>query len=311
MKLSIKDFFSKGDQIGRKLRIWSHLLKKSLMKNFIFLCRIKIVLKVPSFFCLVNTADTKSPVSLDHSKMTPLPKRFLTSLVIISVSNMSCAILETFWYWGFSVKLILKPYLIMLRIIWLFVIFFQFSAVPLEKLHYRALEKDKAVALKKASGNFDKIITNISIKAIDELNWWLTEIPHARRNICLPDIDITIHTDASKIGWGETDGNNPTDDKLIEEKENHINYLELKAIYLAGTSYRRYWLGKKHIQVNSNNTTVIAYNNNMGGFVSEKMLRISKTSLARLHSRKHMDTSCSHSWKVEHCSRLYVQISQW
>ena len=185
-----------------------------------------------------------------------------------------------------------------------------FPTVPLEKLHYRALEKDKAVALKKASGNFDKIITNISIKAIDELNWWLTEIPHARRNIYLPDIDITIHTDASKIGWGETDGNNPTDDKLIEEKENHINYLELKAIYLAGTSYRRYWLGKKHIQVNSDNTTVIAYNNNMGGFVSEKMLRISKTSLALLHSRKHMDTSCSHSWKVEHCSRLYVQISQ-
>ena len=36
MKFSIKDFFSKCDQIRRKLRIWSHLLKKSLMKNFIF-----------------------------------------------------------------------------------------------------------------------------------------------------------------------------------------------------------------------------------------------------------------------------------
>ena len=36
MKFSIKDFFSKGDQIRRKLRIWSHLLKKSLMENFIF-----------------------------------------------------------------------------------------------------------------------------------------------------------------------------------------------------------------------------------------------------------------------------------
>ena len=35
-KLSIKDFFSKCDQIRRKLRIWSHLLKKSLMENFIF-----------------------------------------------------------------------------------------------------------------------------------------------------------------------------------------------------------------------------------------------------------------------------------
>ena len=35
-EVSIKDFFSKCDQIRRKLQIWSHLLKKSLMKNFIF-----------------------------------------------------------------------------------------------------------------------------------------------------------------------------------------------------------------------------------------------------------------------------------
>ena len=34
-KFSIKDFFSKCDQFRRKLRIWSHLLKKSLMENFI------------------------------------------------------------------------------------------------------------------------------------------------------------------------------------------------------------------------------------------------------------------------------------
>ena len=33
---SIKDFFSKFDQICRKLRIWSHLLKKSLMETLIF-----------------------------------------------------------------------------------------------------------------------------------------------------------------------------------------------------------------------------------------------------------------------------------
>ena len=36
MKFSIKDFFSKDDQIRRKLQIWSPLLKKSLMENFIF-----------------------------------------------------------------------------------------------------------------------------------------------------------------------------------------------------------------------------------------------------------------------------------
>ena len=42
MKLSIENFFSKCDQTGRRLRIWSHLLKKSLMENI---------------FCAVNYAE--------------------------------------------------------------------------------------------------------------------------------------------------------------------------------------------------------------------------------------------------------------
>ena len=41
MKISIKDFFSKRDQIRSFLLIWSHLLKKSLMENFIF-CAVEI-----------------------------------------------------------------------------------------------------------------------------------------------------------------------------------------------------------------------------------------------------------------------------
>ena len=36
MKFSIKDFFRKCYQIRSILRIWSYLLKKSLMENFIF-----------------------------------------------------------------------------------------------------------------------------------------------------------------------------------------------------------------------------------------------------------------------------------
>ena len=39
-EFSIKDFFSKCDQIRSFLRIiWSHLLKKTLMENFIF-CKV-------------------------------------------------------------------------------------------------------------------------------------------------------------------------------------------------------------------------------------------------------------------------------
>ena len=37
MKFCIDDFFGKCDQILRKNRIWSHLLKKSLMENFFFM----------------------------------------------------------------------------------------------------------------------------------------------------------------------------------------------------------------------------------------------------------------------------------
>ena len=36
MKFFIKDFYGKCDQIRSFLRIWSHLLHKSLMENFIF-----------------------------------------------------------------------------------------------------------------------------------------------------------------------------------------------------------------------------------------------------------------------------------
>ena len=41
IKFSIRDFFSKCDQIRRKLRIWSRLLKKSSMENFIFFVQLK------------------------------------------------------------------------------------------------------------------------------------------------------------------------------------------------------------------------------------------------------------------------------
>ena len=36
MKFFFIDYFSKCDQIRKKLRIWSHLLQKSWMENFIF-----------------------------------------------------------------------------------------------------------------------------------------------------------------------------------------------------------------------------------------------------------------------------------
>ena len=51
MKLSIKDFSSKCNQIHSFLRIWFHLLEKSLMENFIFCAVLIIREKNPMKIC--------------------------------------------------------------------------------------------------------------------------------------------------------------------------------------------------------------------------------------------------------------------
>ena len=48
-KFSIKDSFRKCDQIRRVVRIWSHLLKKSLMENFIF-CAVSFLLHLEEHY---------------------------------------------------------------------------------------------------------------------------------------------------------------------------------------------------------------------------------------------------------------------
>ena len=59
MKFSIKDLFNKCDQISSFLQIWSHLLKKSLMENFIFCAmectKFAITLKQSATCCNQNT----------------------------------------------------------------------------------------------------------------------------------------------------------------------------------------------------------------------------------------------------------------
>ena len=59
----MKDFFSKCDQIRRNLRIWSHLLKKSIMQNLIFCAVLGTILPL-----VVN--------NLDHVKKSSLQVNF-------------------------------------------------------------------------------------------------------------------------------------------------------------------------------------------------------------------------------------------
>ena len=57
MKFSVRDFFSKCDKIRNFLRIWSHLMKKSLMENFIF----RAVIIGISLVNVNKSSSTESP----------------------------------------------------------------------------------------------------------------------------------------------------------------------------------------------------------------------------------------------------------
>ena len=61
MNFSMKDSFSKCDEICRKLRILSDLLKKSLMENFIFLC------STSRSFYLYNYVDGYVHIALEQA----------------------------------------------------------------------------------------------------------------------------------------------------------------------------------------------------------------------------------------------------
>ena len=138
-----------------------------------------------------------------------------------------------------------------------------FPAATLGPFYYRALEMDKAKALRLSNGNYDASV-RLSNEAKKELSWWITNIMSSLQHIHVPDPDITIYTDSSTLGWGVTDGKNPSGGRWKAEEINHINVLELKAILIGVQTYCK---GKnyKHVRVMSDNITTVSYVNNKGG----------------------------------------------
>ena len=89
-KFPIKDIFSKCIQILSFLRIWSHLLKKSLMKSFIF-CVVKGFSYM--LFLIVFSFITHSIMEQLHKFWGPIMEYFLCLSVIFidcHVSNLCC-----------------------------------------------------------------------------------------------------------------------------------------------------------------------------------------------------------------------------
>ena len=151
-----------------------------------------------------------------------------------------------------------------------------FPAIPLGKFYYRNLERIKTRALINSKGDFDAK-TGISTEGITELEWWTNNIHAATRSVKIPDIDMTIYTDASDLGWGITNSTSSSGGRWsTQEGETHINVRELKAIEIGVLSYTKN-TQPQHIRVMSDNTTAIAYINKMGGICSLECDEIAKS----------------------------------
>ena len=107
-----------------------------------------------------------------------------------------------------------------------------FPGVMFGLLHYRLLERDKILALQTTCWDFDKHMS-LSPEAKSELSWWINNIVGAHNVLTREAPTITLTTDASKVGWGVVLGTQTTGGLWSStESQNHINYLELLAVFL-------------------------------------------------------------------------------
>ena len=139
-----------------------------------------------------------------------------------------------------------------------------FPGVEFGKLYYRQLEIEKNIALKANKGNYDASLSFTS-RAQPELRWWIENVDHSFNPVSHGNPQVTLTTDASKLGWGAHVDSNATQSRwTTEESQLHINELELKAIEFTVRAFSSCIEGK-HVNVESDNSTAETCINSMGG----------------------------------------------
>ena len=143
-------------------------------------------------------------------------------------------------------------------------------------LYFRAIEKHKTIALKRNRGNFDRCMA-LSAPAKRELDWWIDNILLCYNPITRPDPDCTLTTDACNEGWGAVYNDHSTGGFWsLDEKPNHINYLELLAVFLGIKTFLDNERGK-HVRLMIDNSTAVLVINKMGTSHSYKLNSLCKT----------------------------------
>jgi len=73
-----------------------------------------------------------------------------------------------------------------------------------------------------------------------DLQWWINSARSLHSPISLPQPEVTLHTDASKEGWGGVLNNVKIGGHWIpEEASNHFNYLEMLALLFSLKAFHK------------------------------------------------------------------------
>ncbi|RLU15629.1 hypothetical protein DMN91_011382 [Ooceraea biroi] len=135
--------------------------------------------------------------------------------------------------------------------------------------HIKTLEREKELALILNGRNYEDKIS-LSVGTRSQFDWWERNLPNAFSNFRKDAADTVVFTDASTSGWGAV-----LENKKIhgfwsgKEKQEHINLLELKAVWLALLSFEAE-LRNCHVLLRVDNTTAISYINRMRGIKYQK-----------------------------------------
>lgn len=137
-------------------------------------------------------------------------------------------------------------------------------AVEYGWLYTKLLERAKTLGLKSNQEDYNSII-QLPNYILPDLRWWQKNIKTAVNPIKTLIFQATIFTDASKSGWGASDGTYGVFVSwTAEQAELPINYLELLAIKF-GLEQLASNLQNCQILIRCDNTTAISYINKMGG----------------------------------------------
>nr|CAH7752434.1 unnamed protein product [Callosobruchus chinensis] len=135
-------------------------------------------------------------------------------------------------------------------------------------LYLKSLEREKYLALKRSSDNYNmKMKVNSSIKK--ELKWWLNHIDCSQQSLLQPTSILKIYSDASKTDWGGYCSGSETKG-FWQHDESDINVLELKAALYSLKSFAK-GLNNCHLLLNIDNKSAISIINKMGSIKYKKL----------------------------------------